>query len=127
MTAKWPARPIKSLPIRLALTMALSGCAAPPPAQPPQAPPAPVAGQMTLGRIVAIRQVTLADGQGEGALNAVLNALNQGSAAGPVSGQEVVIRQNDGSTIAVTYNGPGFAVGDEVGIIAAEQTTLIHR
>jgi outer membrane lipoprotein SlyB len=129
MTAILPAHAINTRPLRpaLALTLALAACAAPPSALPPQAPPAPVAGQMTLGRIVAIRQVTIANGQGAGALNAVLNALNQGNATFPVGGQEVVIKQDDGNTIAVTYNGRGFAVGDEVGIIAADQTTLIHR
>jgi len=127
MIGIFPSRAKKSPLIWLGLALALAACAAPPRTLPPQAPAAPVEGQMTLGRIVAIRQVNLADGQGEGALNAVLNALNQGSAAGPVSGQEVVIQQDDGNTIAVTFNGPGFAVGDEVGVIAADQTTLIHR
>jgi len=104
----------------------LAGCAAKP-ALPPQAPAVVPMGQMTLGRIVAVRPVTIAAGQGDAGLNAVLGALNEGSMAGPVSGEEVVIRQDDGNTVVVSQNAAGFAVGDEVGIIASDQTTLIHR
>jgi len=85
-------------------------------------------GQMTLGRIVSIRSVTVAPGQGDGGLNAVLTALGQPAANLPQSSQEFIIRQDDGNTVAVAQPGAaGFAVGDEVGIIAADQTTLIHR
>lgn len=104
----------------------LAACA--PKTLPPQAPPAAPAGQMTLGRIVAIRTVTVAPGQGDAGLNAVLAALGQPAANLPQTGQEFVIRQDDGTTVAVAQpNAAGFAVGDEVGIIAADQTTLIHR
>jgi hypothetical protein len=111
--------------VGLGLAAALAGCAGT--KLPPQAPPAPVAAQMTLGRIVAIRQVSVADGQGAAGLNAVLGALNEGGVDGPVSGREIVIRQDNGNTVALTFNMPGFAVGDEVGIITSDPTTLIHR
>ncbi len=106
--------------------LALGSCATAP-RLPPQAPAAVPMGQMTLGRIVAIRDVTIKGDSGGAGLNAVLGALNEGSMAGPVSGEEVVIRQDDGNTVVVSQNAAGFAVGDEVGIIASDQTTLIHR
>jgi outer membrane lipoprotein SlyB len=104
----------------------LAGCAAKP-ALPPQAPAVVPMGQMTLGRIVAVRPVTIAAGQGDAGLNAVLGALNQSAAPLPASGEEFVIRQDDGNTVTVSEDAPGFAVGDEVGIVAGAQTTLIHR
>jgi hypothetical protein len=107
--------------------LALASCAAPA-RLPPQAPVVPVAGQMTLGRIVAIRQVTVADNTGAPGLNAVLSALNQPAAPTPVSGTEVVIRQDNGSTIVVAQTDTaGFAVGDEVGVIVTDHTVLEHR
>jgi outer membrane lipoprotein SlyB len=109
------------------LMAALGSCAGAPPRLPPQAPAAVPMGQMTLGRIVAIRDVSVTGEAGGEGLNAVLAALNEGSMAGPVSGEEVVIRQDDGNTVVVSQSAAGFAVGDEVGIIASDQTTLIHR
>jgi len=107
--------------------LALASCAAPA-RLPPQAPVAPVAGQMTLGRIVAIRQVTVADNGGAQGLDAVLSALNQPAAATPASGTEVVIQQDNGGTIDIAQtNMDGFAVGDEVGVIVTDHTTLVHR
>jgi len=107
--------------------LALSSCAAPA-RLPPQAPVVPVAGQMTLGRIVAIRQVTVADNTGAPGLNAVLSALNQPTVPTPASGTEVVIRQDNGSTIDIAQtNTAGFAVGDEVGVIVTDHTALVHR
>ncbi len=110
----------------LGVVLMLASCA--PARLPPQAPPAAVNGQMTLGRIVAIRPVTVADNTGAAGLNAVLTALNQPAAATPASGTEVVIRQDDGSTIAIApASAAGFAVGDEVGVVVTDHTTLIHR
>ncbi len=107
--------------------LALSSCAATS-RLPPQAPVVPVAGQMTLGRIVAIRQVTVAGNAGASGLNAVLSALNQPAAATPVSGAEVVVQQDNGSTIDIAQtNTAGFSVGDEVGVIVTNHTTLVHR
>jgi outer membrane lipoprotein SlyB len=107
--------------------LALASCAAPA-RLPPQAPVVPVAGQMTLGRIVAIRQVTIAENTGAPGLNAVLSALNQPAAPTPASGTEVVIQQDNGSTIDIAQaNTAGFAVGDEVGIIVTNHTELVHR
>jgi len=117
----------RKLLISLAFVAPLAACA-PKPELPPQAPAVAPVGQMTLGRIVAIRTVTVAPGQGDAGLNAVLEALGQPAANLPQSGQEFVIRQDDGTTVAVAQpNAAGFAVGDEVGIIAADQTTVIHR
>jgi outer membrane lipoprotein SlyB len=113
--------------IAIGCILGLGSCAAAP-QLPPQAPPAPVAGQMTLGRIVAIRAVTVADNTGAPGLNAVLKALDQPSAVTPVSGNEIVIRQDDGGTIDVAEaNVQGFAVGDEVGVIVTDHTALVHR
>ncbi len=113
--------------IAVGCVLALASCAASP-RLPPQAPPALVAGQMTLGRIVAIRAVTVADHAGAAGLNAVLGALDQPGAAAPVSGTEVVIQQDSGGTIAVAQtDAQGFAVGDEVGVIVTDHTALVHR
>jgi outer membrane lipoprotein SlyB len=112
--------------IGLGCALLLASCA--PARLPPQAPPAAVNGQMTLGRIVAIRPVTVSDNQGAPGLNGVLAALNEPAAATPVSGTEVVIRQDDGSTIAIApTSAAGFAVGDAVGIVVTDHTALIHR
>ncbi len=114
-------------PIVFAGFLALASCAAPV-RLPPQAPAVPVAGQMTLGRIVAIRQVTVADNAGAPGLQAVLSALNQPAAATPASGTEVVIQQDNGATIDLAQtNTDGFAVGDEVGVIVTDHTVLVHR
>jgi outer membrane lipoprotein SlyB len=112
----------------LAFAAPLAACAPSSTRLPPQAPPAAPVGQMTLGRIVAIRSITVAAGQGDAGLDAVLAAIGQPAANLPQRGEEFVIRQDDGNTVAVAQsNAAGFAVGDEVGIIAADQTTLIHR
>ncbi len=110
----------------VSLATFLAGCAGKP-ALPPQAPPVVPMGQMTLGRIVAVRPVSIAAGQGDAGLNAVLGALNQGAAPLPANGEEIVILRDDGNTVTVSEAAPGFAVGDEVGIVAGAQTTLIHR
>ncbi len=113
--------------IAIGCILGLASCAAAP-QLPPQAPPAPVAGQMTLGRIVAIRAVTVAETTGASGLNAVLGALDQPNATMPVSGTEIVIRQDDGGTIDVAdADIQGFAVGDKVGVIVTDHTVLVHR
>lgn len=120
-------RRLRKLLLCLAFAAPISACA-PAPRLPPQAPPAAPAGQMTVGRIVAIRTVTISAGQGDAGMNAVLTALGQPPAALPQSGQEFLIRQDDGNTVTIAEPGAaGFAVGDEVGIIEADQTTMIHR
>jgi len=123
---KKPGRRRRKLLLCLGFTATLAACAPAP--LPPRAPVTAPVGQMTLGRIVAIRSVTIAAGQGDAGLNAVLAAIGQPAASLPQSGQEFLIKQDDGNTVAVAApNAAGFAVGDEVGIVAADQTILIHR
>lgn len=123
------AEPTIFLGIPLLLALSLAGCAAGgrQAAVVAAAPASSAASPDTRGTVAAVREVDSANGDGSRAgINAVLAALGQPVASGPVALQEIVIEQPDGSAVSLGGRYPGFAVGNRITVSAGQGTTLLH-
>jgi hypothetical protein len=111
------------------LLLMLAGCAAGGRQTPviAAAPASSAASPEELGTVAAVREVDSASGDGSRAgIDAVLAALGQPVANGPVGSMEIVVIQPDGSAVSLGGPYPGFAVGNRVTISAGESTALLH-
>lgn len=111
---------------------ALTGCAAPSRQTLETSWPVPSAsGQMALGVVASIRPMSISGGQigAMAGVNAVLGALSEQALGPPVSGEEIVIRKDDGNTAAIVAQDqpPSLAAGDRVALIASSPALIIRR
>jgi outer membrane lipoprotein SlyB len=107
--------------------LSLAGCSAT--ATPAaQAVAAPDNGRTLTGTVAAVRTASVPGGAAS-ALQDVLTALRQNQAPASASGQEIVIRLNDGNPVDIGRTAPvsGLTPGGNVVIVEAGETTLIRR